>query len=73
MQIEQILCRMVQVGIVSTTDSAKRRVRVDFQATGIHSGWLQVLRTAEMPRIGNAVLVLYLPEFNADGYVLGVI
>lgn len=106
MDQEQILARLVRVGIVTDVDNAKHKARVKFSDVDMTSGWLHVLdnrpsipgndveqRTefeqggsgdAEfakhkhdlivsqwMPKVNDTVLVLYLPIFNSDGFVLG--
>lgn len=68
---QNILSRLVQVGIVTAIDSNSLRVRVKFPGTEIISDWLYVLPHNWTPAINNRVLCLYLPVFNGDGFVLG--
>jgi hypothetical protein len=116
---ENVIARMVQVGIVTAVDSAEHKCRVKFPDTGLTSDWLRVLRqtpgvsvndggahshtgsasvsggdhshstsvtinvadahshgagvSAWMPRINDTVVVLYIPVFNSDGFVIGVV
>jgi len=44
MNVEKILSRMIQVGIVTSVDNENRKARVKFQDTGITSAWLRVLK-----------------------------
>lgn len=44
---------------------------VSVKASGEHSHSANV--TAWMPSVNDTVLVLYLPVFNADGFILGAI
>lgn len=75
MDSEKILARLVQIGTVSAVDGTKRMARVILKETGHTSGWLCVLSpyasTQRMPRVNDQVLVLYLPVFNGDGFILG--
>lgn len=82
MDSEKILARLVQIGTVSDVDNSKRRARVILKETGHTSGWLCVLATPPfipdynvpqpwMPKVNDQVLVLYLPVFNGDGFILG--
>ena len=73
MDSEKILSRLVQIGTVSDVDSGKRMARVILKETGHTSGWLKVLQpgTWWMPKVNDQVLVLYLPVFNSDGFILG--
>lgn len=75
MDSDKILSRLVQVGTVSAVDSSKRLARVILKATGHTSGWLCILSpyagTQRLPAINDQVLVLYLPVFNGDGFILG--
>ena len=66
---------LVRVGTVSAVDSTKRRARVMFDDMGIVSGGLYVLRHGEdwMPKVDDRVLVLYLPVWGGDGFIIGVI
>ena len=67
--------KIVRVGTVTAVDG--RKARVLYNDLGFTSGWLTVLRhgTADtwMPDINDTVVVLYLPCFNGDGYILGVL
>ncbi len=64
------LKNMVRVGTVSEVDG--RRVRVVFRsAKSMKSGWLASLRHVRELEPGETVLVLYVPVFNGDGFVLG--
>ena len=71
--------RLLQVGVVSSVDTAKRRVRVILPETGIVSDWLFVAGwrrndvTADLPKINDRVLAAWLPVEDGDGFVLGVI
>ncbi len=71
--------RLLQVGVVSSVDTAKRRVRVILPETGIVSDWLFVAgwrrneAFAELPKINDRVLAAWLPVEDGDGFVLGVI
>lgn len=88
--MEDIVSRMVQIGVVTDTDAQGRRVRVKFPDTGLTSDWLRVLQNpcavtagseqehthgvtvaAWMPKVNDTVLVVYLPVFNSDGFVIG--
>ncbi len=71
MDTEKILSRMVQTGIVSATNPGNNTARVILDNTDIISGWLKVI--SGMPKVGQAVLVLYLPIVDGDGFILGVI
>ena len=117
---ENVVARMVQIGIVTAVDSAEHRCRVKFPDTGLTSDWLRVLRqtpvvsvnsggshshpgsvsvsggadhshsasvtineagshghtvevSAWMPKINDTVVVIYIPVFNSDGFVIGVV
>lgn len=74
MDAEKILLNLVRIGTVTAVDKTKGRARVKFQDSGITSGWLPVLQTGGgLPEVNSTVLTLYLPIFNADGFILGVI
>lgn len=66
---------MVRIGRVTDRNTTTRQVRVLFPDSGMTSAWLPVLRHSEawLPSINDTVLCLYLPVFNADGFVVGVI
>lgn len=71
---ERIFQNMVRIGTVSAVDGGARRARVIFPDKEMTSGWLHVLQNASwMPGINDNVLVLYLPVFNGDGFILGAI
>lgn len=116
---ENVIARMVQIGIVTAVDSAEHRCRVKFPDTGLTSDWLRVLRqtpgvsvndggahshtgsasvgggdhshsasvtinnaeahghgvsvSAWMPKVNDNVVVIYIPVFNSDGFVIGVV
>jgi len=79
--------RMIQIGIITDTDTKQHKVRVKFKDTGLTSDWLCVLHntplitvtdansaiavTPWMPKVNDSVLVIYLPVFNSDGFVIG--
>jgi len=64
------LKNMVRVGTVSEVDG--QRVRVVFRnAKNMKSGWLTSLRHVGELKPGETVLILYVPVFNGDGFVLG--
>ena len=69
-QLEQILAGLVRCGFVTDVDNDKHMARVKYEGEGITSGWLYVLNNRRL-EINDSVLVLYLPVFNADGFVLG--
>ena len=72
-ELRQQLARLAMVGRVSDVNEAKRQVRVIWPASGETSGWLFGLQRGEvwLPKINELVLVLYLPVFGGDGFVLG--
>ena len=57
----------------SDVNKDKRQVRVIRPDSGQTSGWLYVLQRGEvwLPKINELVLVLYLPVFGGDGFILG--
>lgn len=67
----------VRVGIVTAVDWDHRKARVLYRDMGFTSGWLTVLRHGAgdswMPSVNDVAVVLYLPVFNGDGYILGVL
>ena len=65
----------VRLGKVSDVDVDNKLVRVRFSDLKITSGWLGVIKTSSdwLPQIDDKVLCLFLPIFNGDGFVLGVI
>ncbi len=72
-ELRQQLARLALLGRVSDVDKSKRLVRVIWPDSGQTSGWLYVLQRGEvwLPKINEMVLVLYLPVFGGDGFVLG--
>ena len=72
-ELRQQLARLAMVGRVSDVNKDKRQVRVIRPDSGQTSGWLFVLQRGEvwLPKINELVLVLYLPVFGGDGFVLG--
>ena len=75
-ELQKIVAGLVRIGTVTDIDKAKRLARVKFQSEDYTSGWLQVVQqdkssTYWMPKINDTVLCLYLPVFNADGFILG--
>ena len=75
MDSDNILDGLVRIGKVTARRSSDHSVRVKFEDEDTTSGWLPVLQHGSdwMPGIITTVLVLYLPLWNADGYVLGAI
>lgn len=71
MDSEKILARLVQIGMVSVVDSSKHMARVILKETGHTSGWLRPLTSCGDLKVNQQVLVLYLPVFNGDGFILG--
>ncbi len=64
------LKNMVRIGTVSEVDG--RRVRVAWgSARNTKSGWLTSLRHVGELKPGETVLILYVPVFDGDGFVLG--
>ena len=116
---ENVIARMVQVGIVTAVEPAEHKCRVKFPDTGLTSDWLRVLQqtpgvsvndggahshtgsasvgggdhshsasvtinnaeahghgvsvSAWMPKVNDTVVVIYIPVFNSDGFVIGVV
>ena len=72
-ELRQQLARLAMVGRVSDVNKDKRQVRVIRLDSGQTSGWLYVLQRGEvwLPKINELVLVLYLPVFGGDGFILG--
>ncbi len=66
---------IVRIGTIA--DIKGRTARVLYPDSGMTSGWLSVLRhgtTDEwMPQINDVVLCLYIPVWNGDGFILGVV
>ena len=75
MEHEKILRNLVRIGTVTAVDQKKRRARAKFQDSGITSHWLYIVQAgaAWLPKVNDTVLVIYLPVFNGDGFILGVI
>lgn len=72
MSVENILSNLVRIGVVSSVDPENRRARVIFKDKGFVSGWLYVLQhIAWMPAVNDAVVCLYIPVSNGDGFILG--
>lgn len=67
--------RLIQIGTVTDTQGTKARVM--FPESGMTSAWLSVLRHGSddiwMPSVNDVVLCLYLPVWNSDGFIVGVI
>lgn len=77
---EEILKNMVRIGEVSDTNSNDRTARVIFHdLNDMVSGWMKVLQHPYaksvywMPSVNQTVLCLYLPVWNGDGIILGVL
>lgn len=73
-----ILQGLVRIGTVSSVDRTRRMARVIYRdMDDLTSGWLHVLQQGTggfwLPEVNACVLVLYLPVFNGDGFILGVI
>lgn len=70
-----IVSRMVQIGIVTDVNADAKKARVYFDDSGMTSDWLSVLQQfgseSQMPKINDVVVVVYLPIFNADGFIIG--
>lgn len=68
---------LVRVGTVTAVDAKVRKVRVLFQDMNFSSGWLAVLRHGQadtwMPKVNDIAVVLYLPVWQGDGFILGVL
>lgn len=63
---------LVREGTVTAVDNENHIAKVWFDALGIPSDWLPVLVTGGyMPEVGEKVLALYFPVFNAGGVILG--
>lgn len=76
MDMENIVENLVRIGTVSAVDAGKKKARVLFRdKDNLVSGWLYVIQHSDewMPAVNDTVLVLYLPVFNADGFILGAI
>jgi phage baseplate assembly protein gpV len=70
---DKILANLVRVGTVSAVDVGAGKARVLFPDLAFPSGWLYVVhhQTLWMPKVSDRVLVLYIPIFNGDGFILG--
>jgi phage baseplate assembly protein gpV len=68
---------IVRVGTVTAVDAKARKARVLFQDMGFTSDWLAVLQHGQdeawLPRVNDIAVVLYLPVWQGDGYILGVL
>lgn len=68
---------VVRVGTVTAVDPSSRKARVLFRDMGFSSGWLAVLRHGQvdtwMPKVNDTAVVLYLPVWQGDGFLLGVL
>ena len=68
---------LVRVGTVTAVDASTRKVRVWFSDMNFPSGWLTVLRHGQadtwLPAVNDTAVVLYLPVWQGDGYILGVL
>jgi phage baseplate assembly protein gpV len=75
-EYQRILRNLVRVGVVSSVDVDAVAVRIYFEDIDIVSDWLPVLQRGGnnwIPSVNDMVLCLYMPMFNADGFVLGEI
>ncbi len=72
-----MLENLVRVGTVTAVDADAGKARVLFQDMGFTSGWLAVLRRGQednwLPKVNDTAVVLYLPVWQGDGFVLGVL
>jgi len=89
MDMENILANLVRIGTVSAVDAGKKKARVIFRdKNDLVSDWLPVLQHSGagvtcgsssgtlgywMPAVNHTVLVIYLPVFNGDGFIMGAI
>lgn len=68
---------IVRIGTVTAVDAEARKARVLYQDMGFSSGWLAVLRHGQddpwLPKVNDTAVVLYLPVWQGDGYILGVL
>lgn len=71
--MEQILQGLVRIGIVTDRDTSGKKVRVYYHDCGLSSGWLYCVQRADewVPAVNQTVIVLYLPIWNGDGFVIG--
>ena len=103
---DNVIYRMVQVGVVTAVDPNGHKCRVKFPDNGLTSDWLRVLRQTPsvsiddggihshsasvsinnagshnhgvnvsgwMPKVNDTVVVIYIPVFNSDGFVIGAL
>jgi hypothetical protein len=72
---DNILDNIVRIGHIKSVNPASHTARVVFDSLGgMESGDLKVIQTVEWnPEEGQLVACLYLPVFNGDGFILGVI
>jgi len=71
---ENLLSNITRYGTVSSINTANKTARVIFEdKDNLVSGWLHVIQRSDswMPNVNDTVLVIYLPIFNADGFILG--
>ena len=70
-----IMQGIVRIGFVTDTDSTNKSARVKYDGVDMTSGWLRVVRQTEdwMPSVNDKVVCIYLPVFNGDGFILGVV
>lgn len=68
---------IVRIGTVTAVDAESRKARVLYQDMGFSSGWLAVLRHGQddpwLPKVNDTAVVLYLPVWQGDGFILGVL
>ena len=67
---------IVRVGTVTAVDQEAGKARVLFQDKGFSSGWLAILRHGQddtwLPKVNDTAVVLYLPVWQGDGFIVGV-
>lgn len=72
-----MLEKIVRVGTVTAVDASARKARVLYQDMGFSSGWLAILRHDQddlwLPKVNDTAVVLYLPVWQGDGFILGVL
>lgn len=68
---------MVRVGTVTAVDAKAGKARVLYEDMKLTSDWLTVLQNGQedawLPRVNDTAVVLYLPDWQGDGYILGVL
>ena len=68
---------MVRVGTVTAVDAKAKKARVLYEDMNFTSDWLAVLQNGQedawLPRVNDTAVVLYLPAWQGDGYILGVL